>query len=77
MKTHSMMAAHCLCKHPTAWFTAAVAGVALALCPPAHAQSRQKMFVAFDAPAKALLSKMTLEEKIGQMCQPDQSALKT
>ncbi|MGA2556791.1 MAG: glycoside hydrolase family 3 N-terminal domain-containing protein [Verrucomicrobiota bacterium] len=48
----------------------------MALCPPAHAQSRQKMFVAFDTPAKALLSKMTLEEKIGQMCQPDQSALK-
>ena len=39
-------------------------------------ESQQKSFTAFDAQAKALLAKMTLEEKIGQMCQPDQSALK-
>ena len=38
--------------------------------------ARQKALHAFDAPAKELLGKMTLEEKIGQMCQPDQSALK-
>jgi len=38
--------------------------------------ARQKAFHAFDAQAKELLGKMTLEEKIGQMCQPDQSALK-
>jgi beta-glucosidase len=38
--------------------------------------ARQKAFHAFDAQAKELLAKMTLEEKIGQMCQPDQSFLK-
>jgi len=41
-----------------------------------HAESQQKMFLAFDAPAKELLAKMTLEEKVGQMMQPDQSFLK-
>jgi beta-glucosidase len=38
--------------------------------------ARQKTFNAFDGPAKELLAKMSLEEKIGQMCQPDQSFLK-
>ena len=32
--------------------------------------------MAYDAQAKDLLAKMTLEEKIGQMCQPDQSSLR-
>ncbi|HLX59826.1 MAG TPA: glycoside hydrolase family 3 N-terminal domain-containing protein [Planctomycetota bacterium] len=40
------------------------------------AESGQKLFTSFDAQAKALLAKMTLDEKVGQMCQPDQSALK-
>jgi beta-glucosidase len=40
------------------------------------AVARQKAFHAFDAAAKELLAKMTLDEKIGQMCQPDQSFLK-
>ena len=47
---------------------------------PAQAQapagSKQKQFLAFDAPARELLGKMTLEEKIGQMIQPDQAFLK-
>jgi beta-glucosidase len=34
------------------------------------------VYTAFDGPAKDLLAKMTLEEKIGQMCQPDQSSLR-
>jgi len=33
-------------------------------------------FAAFDVQAKALLARMTLDEKIGQMMQPDQSHLK-
>jgi beta-glucosidase len=33
-------------------------------------------FAAFDTQAKALLARMTLEEKVGQMMQPDQSFLK-
>jgi beta-glucosidase len=38
--------------------------------------SRQADFAAYDAQAKQLLAAMTLDEKIGQMIQPDQSALK-
>ena len=37
----------------------------------------QKSFTAFDAQAKALLAKMTLDEKIGQMIQPDQRSPRT
>lgn len=40
-------------------------------------ESKQKVFLTFDAQAKEVLAKMTLDEKIGQMIQPDQSALKT
>ena len=39
-------------------------------------ETRQKMFLAFDGPARDLLAKMTLDEKIGQMIQPDQAFLK-
>jgi beta-glucosidase len=35
-----------------------------------------KRFAAYDGPAKTLLAKMTLDEKVGQMCQPDQNALR-
>ncbi len=35
-----------------------------------------KPLSSFDPQAKELLAKMTLEEKVGQMCQPDQSELK-
>jgi beta-glucosidase len=52
-----------------------LAGVLLAAADGAAAESKQKVFLTFDAPAKALLSRMTLAEKVGQMCQPDQSAL--
>ena len=61
-----------------AFFAALIAGVVF--CPTARAEpqgeSQQKAFVAFDAPAKELLAKMTLDEKIGQMIQPDQGSLK-
>src|ERR1017187_429688 len=77
MKTRSLMSAHSLLNRRAAWFPTAAVCVLLALCPLTHAQQSQKTFTAFDAQAKELLSKMTLEEKIGQMCQPDQSALKT
>ena len=42
----------------------------------AQAESKQAIFMAFDAPAKAVLAQMTLAEKVGQMCQPDQAFLK-
>ena len=41
------------------------------------AQARQASLRSFDRPARALLVQMTLEEKIGQMTQPDQMFLKT
>ncbi len=46
------------------------------VCPLFGADAGQKKFLAFNEAAKDLLVQMTLEEKIGQMCQPDQSALK-
>jgi beta-glucosidase len=55
---------------------AAVACASLLFGASAHAESRQKTFLAFDAQIKDLLFRMTLEEKVGQTCQPDQSALK-
>jgi beta-glucosidase len=61
----------------TVLISATVACVCLFISPLAPAQSRQGFFSAFDVPARELLSKMTLEEKIGQMCQPDQSALRS
>ena len=56
---------------------AALACSLLAVQPMAMAGSKQKMFTAFDAQAREIVSKMTLEEKVGQMCQPDQASLKT
>jgi beta-glucosidase len=59
-------------------FLAALLGFAVYLIiwqrsmPPA----RQELFTNFDPQAKVLLAQMTLDEKIGQMCQPDQSYLK-
>src|SRR5450830_1280223 len=38
--------------------------------------SRASGFARFDQPAKALLARMTLEEKIGQMVQAEHSSLK-
>src|SRR5215472_16213293 len=40
------------------------------------AATRPKPLSSYDAQIKPLLAKMTLEEKIGQMTQPEQSALK-
>jgi beta-glucosidase len=42
----------------------------------ACAAGRERALTAFDGQIKALLSQMTLEEKVGQMCQPDQAFLK-
>jgi beta-glucosidase len=53
-----------------------VAGVLSATNGAAPAESRQRVFTARDAQAKKLLARMTLEEKVGQMCQPDQGALR-
>src|SRR5580693_10114546 len=46
-------------------------GLMLASAPPTT-----KKLSSFDPQVKALLAKMTLEEKIGQMTQPDQSFIK-
>ena len=48
----------------------------LAFVASAPAQSKQKTFTAFDAQAKALVARMNLDEKVGQMCQPDHAFLK-
>lgn len=49
---------------------------ALFCAPTVWGASGQKPLLAHESEVRALLSRMTLEEKIGQMCQPDQSALK-
>ena len=41
-----------------------------------RAQTGQKVFLDQDAAAKGIVAQMTLDEKIGQMTQPDQSSLK-
>src|SRR5690349_8299762 len=40
------------------------------------AASKPKPLSSYDKPAKALIAKMTLDEKIGQMTQPEQDQLK-
>jgi len=55
---------------------AVVSGLLTAASQAAQAQTAATGFAAYDAPAKQLLAKMTLDEKVGQMCQPDQSALR-
>jgi beta-glucosidase len=50
-------------------------GAALFVPSTAPAAEPGKRFAAFDAQAKALLARMTLDEKVGQMMQPDQSFL--
>src|SRR5215470_193966 len=42
----------------------------------AFAATKPKPLSSFDPQIKPILAKMTLEEKIGQMTQPEQSALK-
>jgi len=53
-----------------ALFTGVIA--AACLC---WAASKPKTLMSYDPEAKALLAKMTLEEKIGQMTQPEQNEL--
>ena len=57
---------------------AATAGAALSLILSiaGSAASNPKPLSSFDPQVKALLAQMTLDEKIGQMTQPDQDALK-
>jgi beta-glucosidase len=52
-----------------------IAGLMLALG--AATAAAQPALTNYDVEAKALLAKMTIEEKIGQMCQADQNALQT
>lgn len=59
-----------------ALISAVVVGLSWAAGQAVRAETPPKPFAAYDAPAKKLLSEMTLEEKVGQMCQPDQNALK-
>ncbi len=57
-------------------FCAVSVSVLLVSCQVTSVASKQKAFCSYDAQAKQLLSRMTLEEKIGQMIQPDQEYLK-
>ena len=50
---------------------------AVSLMPAAHAATVPRRFSSFDPQVGRLLEAMTLDEKIGQMTQPDQSFLKT
>ena len=54
----------------------AVICVAPTMSPTSAADSHEKAFTDYDAQAKELLAQMTLDEKIGQMTQPDQQFLK-
>jgi len=56
---------------------AAILCLAALGCLIANTPSRPKKFSSFDPQANALLKKMTLDEKVGQMTQPDQSFLKS
>lgn len=58
-------------------FAAAVLTLAACSNPPAPRPTGQALFTSFDEQANALLAEMTLEEKIGQMTQPDQEFLKS
>src|SRR5690242_10414577 len=55
---------------------AAVLAIAIVGCLLLSAAARPKSLSSFDPQVKELLGRMTLEEKIGQMTQPEQSALK-
>ena len=54
----------------------AAAGVFLVSQQMTSAAPPSKPLSAFDPQAKALLAQMTLDEKLGQMTQPDQEAIK-
>ena len=56
---------------------AAILSLAALGCLVALSQSGPKKLSSFDPQANALLARMTLDEKVGQMTQPDQSFLKS
>src|SRR5450755_3682535 len=56
---------------------AAVVGLAALGCLIAASPSDSSKFSTYDPQANALLAKMTLDEKVGQMTQPDQLFLKS
>ncbi len=62
--------------HPVLVAVPVLAMILFAALPASAAESRQKQFTDCDAKAKELLSRMTLDEKIGQMIQHDKGSLK-
>src|SRR5580692_9553575 len=56
---------------------AAILSLAAQGCLVALSQSGPRKLSSFDSQANALIAKMTLDEKVGQMTQPDQSFLKS
>ncbi|MBN2588685.1 MAG: glycoside hydrolase family 3 C-terminal domain-containing protein [Sedimentisphaerales bacterium] len=50
--------------------------VILVYCTILQGQTKQKSFLTYDTKAKEILEKMTLEEKIGQMVQPDYASMR-
>ena len=59
------------------FFAGSLAGLAVLGAAPEQADAAQKSLTQFDPQVKPLLAQMTLDEKIGQMTQPDQQYLKT
>lgn len=62
--------------HTVVVLCAAAAGVLLVSRHSTFAAEQARSLSAFDPQAKALLARMTLDEKIGQMTQPDQESIK-
>ncbi len=60
----------------TALFCAAILSVIVVFCQDTSTASSPKTLPSYEAQVKQLLSRMTLEEKIGQMIQDDQEYLK-
>ncbi len=59
-----------------AWAAVLATAVLLALIQLVYGAAGPKPLASFDAQVKPLLAKMTLEEKVGQMTQPDQEFIK-
>ena len=59
------------------FFAGSLAGLAVLGAAPEQADAAQRSLTQFDPQIKPLLAQMTLDEKIGQMSQPDQQYLKT
>src|SRR5580700_10037520 len=58
------------------WYFRSLAPLCAAFAAIVFAAAEPKPLSSFDPQAKALLAQMTLEEKIGQMTQPDQESIK-